>query len=87
MGRLYRCAGRRLMRVICQHFDLDAAQPECVGLADQILLATEQRDLFGKLPGASSGAGVLLPERIAPLTPAEAKAAFLERFQNLTAGR
>jgi hypothetical protein len=27
---------------------------------------------------------VPLPERIVPLTPAEAKAAFLERFQQLT---
>jgi 5'-deoxynucleotidase YfbR-like HD superfamily hydrolase len=30
---------------------------------------------------------VPLPERIVPLTPAEAKTAFLERFQKLTAGR
>lgn len=87
MGWLYRRAERRLMRVICQRFGLDAAQPECVGLADQILLATEQRDLFGKLPGASNGAGVPLPEKIAPLTPTESKAAFLQRFQELTAGR
>jgi hypothetical protein len=87
MGWLYRRAERRLMRVICQHFGLNAVQPDSLGLADLILLATEQRDLFGKLPGASNGAGVPLPERITPLAPAEAKAAFLQRFQNLMAGR
>jgi hypothetical protein len=58
-----------------------------MGLADQILLATEQRDLFGKLPSASNGAGVPLADKIIPLPPAEAKAAFLQRFQELTAGR
>jgi hypothetical protein len=86
MGWLYRRAERQLMRVICQRFGLDA-QPECVGLADQILLATEQRDLFGKLPQASNGAGMPLPEKIAPLAPVEAKATFLQRFQELTTGR
>jgi 5'-deoxynucleotidase YfbR-like HD superfamily hydrolase len=83
MGWLYRRAERRLMRVIYQRFGLDATQPECVGLADQILLATEQRDLFGKLAQASNGAGVPLPEKITPLAPAEAKAAYLQRFQQL----
>jgi hypothetical protein len=87
MGWLYRRAERQLMKVICQRFGLDPAQPQCVGLADQILLATEQRDLFGKMPRTSNGSGVPLPEKITPLCPAEAKAAFLRQFQNLTAGR
>jgi 5'-deoxynucleotidase YfbR-like HD superfamily hydrolase len=87
MGWLYRRAERRLMRVICQRFGLDAAQPVCVGLADQTLLATEQRDLLGKMPRASNGTGLPLPEQIIPLSPAEAKMAFLQRFQELTTRR
>jgi hypothetical protein len=87
MGWLYRRAERRLMRVICQRFELGIEQPGCVTLADQILLATEQRDLFDKQSSMPVSSDVLLPERIEPMNPAEAKAAFLERFQELTAVR
>ncbi len=83
MGWLYRRAERRLLRVICQRFGLDAAQPESICLADQILLATEQRDLFGKLPKSWSDGLAALPEKIVPMSPAKAKAEFLQRFQQL----
>lgn len=58
--------------------------PSCVKLADEIMLATEARDLMG---GESAGKWALraepLPERIAPWSPEEAKARFLGRFAEL----
>jgi uncharacterized protein len=62
-----------------------------VGAADVLLLATEARDLMGPLRPEwhhceANGFPVLLAP-IVPVPPAEAEAAFLARFHDLTGGR
>lgn len=85
MGWLYRRAEQRLMNVICERFGLPTIQPECVEFADKILLATEQRDLLGKVPRPWNDGLAALPDKITPMSPAEAKAEYITRFQQLEA--
>ena len=80
----YREAEDRLLQVIARRFGLPWPLPEAVHLADNVLLATEQRDLMGPPPepwGLTEGP---LPDRIVPLSPEEGRAAFLARFEELT---
>lgn len=46
MGEEYRRIEAKLMAVICERFELPAECPESVKRADNILLATEKRDLM-----------------------------------------
>jgi 5'-deoxynucleotidase YfbR-like HD superfamily hydrolase len=66
-------------------FGLPAELPDCVKHADRVLLRTEQRDLMnasGHVWSFTEGAEAL-PERINPLAPTDAKAAFLQRYAQL----
>lgn len=86
MFRGYRLAERDLMQVICETFGLAIKQPASVGMADQILLATEVRDLMPNRPehwGGEKLAFNPLPEMIEPWGPSTAEALFLARFEHL----
>lgn len=73
----------RILRVIMESFSLPWPMPAPVREADDILLATEARDLMAP-PPADWGLGVQpLAEPIIPLPPTEAEALFLDRFQEL----
>ena len=80
----YRALCREHRRCMYLAWDLPEEEPACVKQADEILLATEARDLMG---GESAGKWNLiadpLPERIDPLSPYEAELAFVRRFLEL----
>jgi hypothetical protein len=77
-GPFYRSAEARLERVIAARFGLKYPYPKEVHDADDILFRTEQRDL---MPDALRGQGRMLPAEIIPLTPKQAKRAFLRTFE------
>jgi hypothetical protein len=76
----------RVARCVEARFDLETGilDHPAVKTWDEVLLATEARDLMG---GETGGKWHLraqpLPEIIVPRTPEEARAAFLERFEEL----
>ena len=79
----YRSAEATLMGVICERFGLPVEEPAWVKPADNVLLATERRDLMAPPPRPwSPGPGPML-ERIQPWTPRLAEALFLNRFSEL----
>ena len=72
------------MMAICERFDLAVEEPDEVKEADGILLITEVRDIM--VP-SSADFGVRrspLAERIIPMTPQQAKWAFIERFLEIS---
>ncbi len=85
IGRdLIRGAVEPLKKALARRFSLRYPQPKEVKLADQRALATELRDLcaphrvnWQDLPPPD-------PERIVPLAPDEAMAAFLDRYRELS---
>lgn len=81
----YRSAEATLMAVICERFGLPADEPAWVKVADNVLLATERRDLMAPPPRPWSPGPGPMPERIEPWAPAFAEARFLARFAELTA--
>lgn len=93
----YRHVEERLMWRVCERFRLPAQVggggllrlPPAVHRADEILLATEARDLMG-VADASSWASLPgiepLPERIRPWPWQDAEARFLLRFYELAKG-
>lgn len=75
-----------LLRVIAARFGLAWPMPQEVRHADDVLLATERRDLMPPDPAPWGLRGDALPEAIVPLGPEEAERLFLDRFQEI-AGR
>lgn len=84
---------RRLLDAIAQKLDLPADMPESVLEADARMLATEARDM---LPDASwckatpypvSTRDWLFGRKYLPMTPDEARTAWLGRLRELTGGR
>ncbi len=74
-----------LLERIMAHYDLPWPMPAEVKHADDVLLATEMRDLMAD-PPEPWGLGVdPLPDPIEPLSPTDAEAAFLARFEELRA--
>lgn len=73
----------RLLEIIAAHFGLRCPMPAEVKHADDVLLATEARDVMGPAPEPWSFGGTPLRETIKPMSPAEAERAFLERFEAL----
>jgi 5'-deoxynucleotidase YfbR-like HD superfamily hydrolase len=86
IGAGYRAAEKALMAAICDRFGLPTLEPECVHLADEMLLATEVRDLMFARPEhwAAYAHVETLPERIVPWAPKTVEAEFLRRFEELT---
>ncbi len=77
----------RLLEVIMHRFELPWPMPPAVKRADDILLATEQRDLMVDPPQPWGLPADPLPAPILPLPAPEAEAAFLARFHQLVADR
>lgn len=77
---------KKVMAVIAKKFSLTPSVPSEVKEVDEIVLATEKRDLmppgldWGPLPDP-------LPEEIVPYTPQEAEMEFLDRFYELVTER
>lgn len=73
----------RLLRVIIEHFGLSWPMPPPVKYADDVLLATECRDLLGPSPEPWRIDVPPLEERIEPWAAGHAEQEFLERFAQL----
>jgi len=84
----YRLYEEAAMRAVCEWAGLSYTMPRSVKRADEILLATEARDL---MPPASVARWTLLerplPEHVVPASPATARAMFLGRWAQLTTGK
>jgi 5'-deoxynucleotidase YfbR-like HD superfamily hydrolase len=74
----------RMQRAICKRFGLPEKEPPSVKKADQILLATEARDLMAPLRSDWVQPCEPLPFKIDPLPQQEAKNMFMKRFFDLT---
>ncbi len=81
---LYQQIEDNLLRVIVRHFGLPWPMPAPVRQADEIMLATEQRDLMAPPPEPWGIRAKPLPDTVVPLTAHEAERLFLQRFQRLT---
>lgn len=82
--KAYRDLEARIQNAICRKFDLSSIEPSDVKKADQLLLATEARDLMTlKHPNWKLNIQPL-PFTIVALPPGEAKQLFLNRFRELT---
>lgn len=79
---------RRVQAAIAEHFGLPAELPACVKRIDDVLLATEARDLMAPHPmpwvtlPAPSGNRI-----VEGYSPEKARAGFLGRFADLWAGK
>jgi hypothetical protein len=74
----------RLMAAVCRRFSLPETQPESVHVADDVLLATEVRDLMhAKRAYWKKIKGTPLPGRIRPWSPAVAEDELLRRYREL----
>lgn len=73
----------RLLCTAAEAFGLPWPMPADVRRADDILLATEARDLMADPPEPWPLAELPLAERITPVGPEEAERLFLERFEQL----
>ncbi len=85
----YREAEARLMGAVCQRFGLSPREPFSVRWADDVMLATERRDLMPEHPwpwNYGDVPPVPMMERIEPWPPALAKASFLWRYHELAGG-
>jgi hypothetical protein len=73
----------RLLETIAAAFGLDLPLPPEVLHADDVMLATEARDLAARPPQPWGHRVEPLTSHIVPRSPAEAEQAFLERFASL----
>jgi uncharacterized protein len=76
----------RVLKIACEVFRRSWPMPPEVKVADDILLATEARDLMSAPPQAWPLRQTALADRICPLSPSEAEQAFLVRFATLFPG-
>ncbi len=74
-----------LLGRIMEHFGLPGTMPAEVKRADDVLLATEMRDLMAEPPMPWRLGVDPLPDPIVPMAPVEAERAFLARFEELRA--
>jgi hypothetical protein len=80
---LYRDIEALVQRVICERFGLPIEEPQSVTLADNVLLATEARDLMSR-PSVSWGQmAEPLKETVHPYPSIYARDEFLLRFDEL----
>jgi hypothetical protein len=77
----------QLLELIMAHFELPWPMPASVKHADDVLLATEMRDLMAPAPEPWGLDVTPLPEAIEPWAPALAESAFLARFEELVSSR
>ncbi len=74
----------QLLDVLLRHFGLALPMPAAVRAADEQLLMTEARDVMAPAPAPWGIDAAPLPGRIEPWSPAQAEAAYLKRFAELT---
>jgi 5'-deoxynucleotidase YfbR-like HD superfamily hydrolase len=79
----YREIEKKVQRIIYDRFELFGEEPESVKRADQMLLATEARDLMSPLHSDWRSLQKPLPFKIEALAPADAEKLFLDRFNEL----
>lgn len=80
----YKAAERRMMEAVVLRFGLGYDEPASVTQADEVLLATEQRDVRPPRNYVPDNPDVRpLAGRIRTWTPEESRAAFLERLEQL----
>lgn len=79
----YRDFEIKMQAAVCTRFELENKEPASVKLADQIMLATEARDLMSPLRSDWIQVCDPAPFKIDPLLPHEAKTLFLKRFFQL----
>lgn len=72
-----------VLQVIARRFELGWPMPEEVRRADDVMLATEMRDLLGPPPEPWPLSAAPREESVVPLSPREAEHAFLERYREL----
>jgi hypothetical protein len=77
----------RLLREIAEVFGLVWPMPPAVRWADDVLLATEARDLVAPPPASWGLTERPLEDLIVPLGPEAAERAFLDRFDALRSPR
>lgn len=75
---------QNLMHTAAEKFGLAWPLPDSVHRADDILLATEIRDLMTRTEDSWELKAQPLAERITPLSPVDAEQAFLQRYAELT---
>lgn len=82
----YRQAEKRAMETICNHFKLPIDEPKGVKHADEVMLATEARDLMQPLHPEWSEWLIVEPliQHITPWHPEQAEHNFMVRFHELT---
>ena len=75
----------RIEDIIFQHFGIKDVDYQEIKLADKRALVTEMRDVYGNPPIKWNEDGLYEPhpEKIIPLSPDEAKQAFLRRYDVL----
>jgi len=79
----YMRAEERLMHAICIRFNLPVDQPLVIRQADEMLLATEARDLMPFRPEHWKDLTAPLAETIDPWTAVQAEQNFLRKFAEL----
>ena len=86
LGAEYQKIEKGIMEAVCRKFGLTEEEPPEVKTADQIMLVTEKRDLLVNNPFHPVWEIAAEPIRsfIHPVPWRQAKAAFLERFVELT---
>jgi 5'-deoxynucleotidase YfbR-like HD superfamily hydrolase len=75
---------RVMEKAIAKRFNIVESMPSSVKRADNILLATEARDLMSPLHPTWEHIEEPLPFKIIPLSHEESKSLFLKRFRELT---
>ncbi len=80
----FEAAEDRLLKVIAEKYSLSWPMPKAVRQADDLLLATEARDLMAPPQKSWNLSKQPMAEQICPVSPAEAEALFLKRFTQLT---
>lgn len=83
----YRCAERAVHAAIADRFGLASALPVSVVVADEVLLATEARDMMGIPPAPWHLSHAPRRDAIHPWFPATAERTFLDRYAALTERR
>lgn len=80
----YKVIEKRMMRAVCEAFGLSYDSPESVNIADEVLIATEARDLMPEHNVKEwTFTHPALEEQIIPWSPSESKQKFLDRFYEL----
>lgn len=84
----YKVVEDRVEAALFKRFGLPERLPASVKIADRVVLRTEQRDLMDadRHTWFFAGEAKALPSAIVPMSPREAREAFLARFHELTGG-